>query len=249
MNKNMFAASAILAIGCLSSASAQTVQVDQQNRTIEIAATSSVHVTADRVTITVGYRNYGPTHDAAFADNSKTAAQILKAWKDAGLSEKEIATNALTSRITSESELRDLPSADRKLKEFAVDQSWKITQKIDVAEKLLDIAVDAGANYVGSPDWELTDPDAAETLAYASALEKARVLADQVAKSFGAKTGTLLYASNEARPAQFTSYGVGGGVGGGVFLAGKDSTARPDTKLLPQKIEKSGYVRAIFALE
>jgi uncharacterized protein len=249
MNKSFLAVSAILAIGCLSTSPAQTVQVNQQNRTIEIATTSSIHVTADQVTITAGYRNYGPTHDAAFAENAKIAAQILKAWKDAGLSEKEIATNALSSRITSESELRDLPPADRKQKEFEVDQSWKITQKTDVAEKLLDIAVDAGANFVGSPDWELTDPDAAETQAYASALEKARALADQVAKSFGTKTGALLYASNEARPAQFSSYGVGGGVGGGVFLARSDHTTRPDTKLLPQKIEKSGYVRAIFALE
>ena len=38
---------------------AQSVQVNQQNRTIEIAASSSLEVTADRVTITVGYHNYG----------------------------------------------------------------------------------------------------------------------------------------------------------------------------------------------
>jgi hypothetical protein len=94
----------------------------------------------------------------------------------------------------------------------------------------------------------LIDPDTVETQAYASALEKARSLADQVAKSFGAKTGALLYASNEARPSQFYGAGSGGGVGGGIW-ARKDRTTRPDTKLLPQKIEKSGYVRAIFALE
>jgi uncharacterized protein len=246
MNKYLFAVLAILAVGNLSSASAQQVQVNQQNRTIEIAATSSIEVTADRVTITVGYQNYGPTHDAAFADNARVAAQILKAWTDAGVSEKEVVTIALTSRLTSENELRDMPPEDRKQKEYEVDQSWKITQKIDVAEKLLDIAVDAGANYVGSPVWELADPDAAETQAYASALQKARSIADQTAKSFGAKTGALLYASNESRPAAF---GMGGGVGGGRFSLRMDRAARPDTKLLPQKIEKTGYVRAIFALE
>jgi uncharacterized protein YggE len=248
VNKNLFVALAILAIGCLTSASAQTVQVNQQNRTIEIAATSSIRVTADRVTITAGYHNYGPTHDAAFAKNSRIAAQILKAWKDAGLAEKEISTNELASRLVPENELRDLSPEDRKQMQYEVNQSWKITQKVDVAEKLLDSAVDAGANYVGSPEWELIDPDTVETQAYASALEKARALADQVAKSFGAKTGALLYASNEARPSQFYGAGSGGGVGGGIW-ARKDRTTRPDTKLLPQKIEKSGYVRAIFALE
>lgn len=246
MKKNWIGALTILVLGCFVGASAQTVQVNQQNRTIEIAATSSIQVTADRVTITVGYHNYGPTHDAAFANNAKIAAQILKAWNAAGLSEKEIATNGLASHHTSEGELRDLPPAEREQKEFSVDQSWKITQKTDAAEKLLDIAVDAGANYVGSPEWELADSDAAEMRAYASALEKARALADQVAKSFGAKTGALLYASNESRPSAF---GIGGGVGGGMFSARNDGNARPDTKLLPQKIEKTGYVRAIFALE
>lgn len=229
-------------------ARAQTVQVNQQNRTIEIAATASIQITADRVTLTAGYRNYGPTHEAAFAENARIAAQILKAWTDAGLSQKDIATNALSSRLTSEVELRDMSPEERKQKEYEVDQSWRITQTIDVAEKLLDTAVDAGANYVGDPQWELADPDAAETQAYASALEKTRAIADQMAKSFGAKAGALLYASNEARPSQFGA-GIGGGVAGGAFWARKDRTSRPDTKLLPQKIEKTGYVRAIFALE
>src|SRR5580658_6693815 len=88
MNKNLFAALAILAIGCLASASAQTVQVNQQNRTIEIAATSSIQVTADRVTISAGYHNYGPTHDAAFAENARVAAHILKALTDAGIAQR-----------------------------------------------------------------------------------------------------------------------------------------------------------------
>jgi hypothetical protein len=139
----------IALLACPAMATAQTVQVNQQNRTIEIAATSSIQVTADFVTITLGYHNYGPTHDAAFADNARIAAQILKAWTGAGLSQKEIATSALTSRFTSEIELRGMSPDDRKQKVYEVDQSWKITQKIDIAEKLLDVAVDAGANYVG----------------------------------------------------------------------------------------------------
>src|SRR5271154_752710 len=232
----------IVLLVCPTIAKAQTVQVNQQNRTIEIAATSSIQITADRVTITAGYHNYGPTHEAAFADNSRIAAQILKAWTDAGVPQKSISTNALNSKATSEDDLKDMTSADRKQKQYEVDQSWKITEKVEVAEKLLDIAVDAGANDVDDPEWDLADPDAAEVQAYASALEKARAIADRMAKSFGAKTGALLYASNESRPAQFSSYGVGAGVGGGMFLARNDHTTRPDTKLLPQKIEKSGYV-------
>lgn len=76
---------------------------------------------------------------------SRIAAQVRKAWTEAGLSQKEIATNALTSRLMPDRELRDMSPAERKQKEYEVDQSWKITQKIDVAEKPRDIARDAGA--------------------------------------------------------------------------------------------------------
>jgi hypothetical protein len=240
---------AVILLVCPIVSKAQNVQVNQQNRTIEIAASSSIKVTADRVTITVGYDNYGPTHDAAFADNAKIAAQILKAWTDSGVLQENISTNALHSHATSEDDLKDMTPADRKQRLYEVDQSWKITERVDVAEKLLDIAVEAGANDFGDPEWDLSDPDAANAQAYAVALERARAIADQMVKSFGAKTGALLYVSNDARP----SRAMGGGGGGGnfreSFWARRNRAARPDTKLLPQKIEKTGYVRAIFALE
>ena len=206
-------ASVILAVlVCSSVGKAQSVQVSPQNRTIEIAANSSIEVTADQVTITVGYHNYGSTHDAAFAE---------------------------------EEDLKNMTPAERREKQFEVDQSWRVTQNIEVAAKLLDIAVNSGANDVSDPEWSLADPDAADARAYASALEKARATAEQMAKSFGGKVGALLYASNESKPSHFTSMETVEVTG----VVEKNHSARPDTKLLPQKIEKTGYVRAIFALE
>ena len=216
---------------------AQSVQVNQQNRTIEIAASSSLEVTADRVTITVGYHNYGPTHEIAFAENARIAAAILKAWKDAGVPDQDISTNSLTSHARSEDELKDAPPADRKQKQYVVDQSWKITRKVDVAQKLLDIAVDAGANDIGEQEWHLADPDAAQAQAYTSALEKARSLADQIAKSLGTKIGSLLYVSNESRASNFETVTV---EAASARFANTDRRVRPETKLLPQKVEKSG---------
>jgi uncharacterized protein YggE len=71
-------------------ANAQTVKVDQQNRTIEISAESSIQVVADRVTITVGYRNYGPTHEETirelrigFSNRGKRRASTRKAFLQA----------------------------------------------------------------------------------------------------------------------------------------------------------------------
>jgi uncharacterized protein YggE len=239
-------ASVILAVlVCSSVGKAQSVQVSPQNRTIELAANSSIEVTADQVTITVGYHSYGSTHDAAFAENARVATAILKAWKDAGVPEKEISTGSLNSHVTAEEDLKNMTPAERREKQFEVDQSWRVTQKFEVAAKLLDIAVNSGANDVSDPEWSLADPDAADAQAYASALEKARATAEQMAKSFGGKVGALLYASNESKPSRFTSMETVEVTG----VVEKNHSARPDTKLLPQKIEKTGYVRAIFALE
>jgi len=226
-------------------ANSQTVKVDQGNRTIEISAEGQFQTLADRVTITVGYRNYGPTHDQAFADNASVAARILKSWKDAGIAEKTISTDELISRAVPESSSRDWAEADRKQKQYQVFQSWRISEKPETAERLLDLAVDAGANEVGTPLWALSNSEAAELQAYSSALLKAHDIANQLAKSFGGTVGALLYASNELRP----SGGEAGGVAGGVFFGEITPKTRPDTKLLPQKIEKTAYVRAIFALQ
>jgi uncharacterized protein YggE len=97
MSKFPFAGVVLALLACSTTGNAQSVQVNQQKRTIEIAATGSIEVTADRVTITVGYHSYAPTHDAVFAENARIGATILKAWKDAGVLEKEIATNSWSS--------------------------------------------------------------------------------------------------------------------------------------------------------
>src|ERR1039458_2916640 len=78
-------------------------------------------------------------------------------------------------------------------------QSWAVTESVEVAQKFLDTAIASGANDMSDPQWKLRDPDAAETKAYASALEKARGVAEQMARSFGAKIGPLLYATNQNR--------------------------------------------------
>jgi uncharacterized protein len=227
---------------------AQTVEVNQQNRTIELTTTSSIDLNADLVSIEVGYHNWGPTHDAAYDENMRVAEAILKAWTDAGVSQKEISTQELSSNAVSAQDLKEIPPAERKDKQFEATQSWGITAKPEVAQQLIDLAVSAGANVVNDPQWQLSDPSAAEAKAYATALEQAHGLAEQMAKSFGAKVGALLYATNQTRiMMQIASLAT---VQAETSTAGgrKWPPVHP-VKLLPPKIERSATVRAIFALE
>lgn len=227
---------------------AQQVQVNRENRTIELSIEGSIEVEADLVSITVGYHNFGPTYAVAYADNMRVADQILKAWTSAGVPEDQISTHSLSLSRISDDDLKDMNGADRKQRQFEATQSWTITAKIEVAQKLLDIAVATGTNEVDEPEWKLSDPDAAEGKAYASALEKARGIAGQMAGPFGAKVGALLYATNQTR----TTYVAANMANRIKVLTNERSAAPPPAhpvKLLPQKIQKTATVRAIFALE
>ena len=180
----------VLALLATGTAHGQTVQVNPQNRTIELTAQSSIEIEADLVSVTVGYHNYGTTHEATYNENLRVADEILKSWMDAGLATVDVSTHSLTLSRVSDDDLKNTDASERKQKQFEATQSWTVTQKVAVAQKLLDIAVAAGANEVGDPEWKLSDPDMAEGRAYASALEKAHGIAEEMAHSFGAKVGT-----------------------------------------------------------
>jgi uncharacterized protein len=238
---------ALAAIGT----SAQTVEVNRQNRTIELTAQGSIEVEADLVSITVGYHSWGPTHDAAHDDNARVAAQILKAWTDAGVAAQEISTLELSSNETSAEDLRGMSPAERAARQYEAMQSWRITAKPEVAQMLLDLAISAGANDLNNPVWQISNESAADARAYAAALEQAHTVAEQMAKSFGATVGSLLYATNQNRGfvnlAQLATVETSA-ASVGPAEARKWPPLHP-IKLLPQKLDRSATVRAIFALE
>lgn len=231
-------------------AEAQVVTVDQHNRTIEITVQGSVDIQADLVSITVGYHNWGSTHDAAYQDNMRVADQVIKVWTAAGVSHDEISTEELTTNAVSENELKNIPPTERKQKQYEAMQAWSITAKPEAAQKLVDLAVASGANYVEDPSWQLSDPAAADAKAYAAALAQAHAVAQQLASSFGSKVGPLLYASNQSAVAA-RLMGIGGGM-----IQTESASIVPRTwpplhpvKLLPPKLSRGATVRAIFALE
>ena len=224
---------------------AQTVQVNPQNRTIELSTESTIEVQADIVRVVVGYHNYAPTHDAAYEENIQASSKILKAWTDVGIPENVISTDSISLRAVSDDELKIFPLGERKQKQFEATQSWAITANTEVAQRLLDVGVAAGANEVDDPEWKLSDPDGAEARAYASALEKARAIATKMAAAFGSKIGTLLYASNQGRPMPFFTT-VDASVA--TVVTAKPVPVHP-VKLFPKNIEKSALVRAIFSIE
>ena len=141
------------------------------------------------------------------------------------------------------------PTSVSKLRQYKAHQSWRVRVAASEAQKLIDIAVQAGANGVESVSWEVADEGSLEAKARAAAMEKARRTADELAKSAGAKLGDLLFVSNTSnevflyasRTVQTLSATLS--VDGNGFVPPAFSL-----KLFPEKVEKQASVRAVFAI-
>jgi len=65
-------------------ASAQTIQVNKDNRTIAITTTDEAQAIADRAVVSIGFTLYGTDQDQTYADASKASNAIMAALKAAG---------------------------------------------------------------------------------------------------------------------------------------------------------------------
>lgn len=234
-------------IGIIASAGvlfAQDIQVNRQNKTIAVTAEESTTADAEVALLTVGYRNYGVTQDAAFQENVRVAERITKALLDAKVPKANIETEKLGLART---EIDEKWTTDlKKERQFTAEQSWHVTVSASEAQTVVDLAVKTGANEVEDVDWNVVDPVALQAKAGGAALTKARSIADQMAKGLGTKLGELVYASNRAPVAKMWR-GMTVNTQSVIVL----STAEKQLKLtlFPQKVKSDATVYAVFSIE
>lgn len=223
-------------------ASAQTIQVSKENRTISVTATDKVTAMADIATVHVGFIVYGPDSDVAYANGSRTSNAIMKALTSAGIPSASIESENQSVTPVQNYQVEKLTDAEKAQRQFQVTQSWTVRTDANDAAKVLDLAVKAGANQSGQIDWSFKDENAPEAQAAAKALQRARSQAEQMAESLNAKLGSLLYASNEVQASPIRP----------MMMRAMASPAMDKVEPLainPRQIEKSATVTAIFAIE
>jgi uncharacterized protein len=175
-------------------APAQSQRAGSDRKTIEITATEKVLVAADIATIKIGYQNLSAAKDAAYAENTRTANKIIKAILDAGVPKEAIETESLKLEQDQE---RYGAKSDQPAKYLAF-QEWQIHSAAPDAQKIVDIAIAAGANQIESVEWSVKDPDELDAKAYAAALNRAKSLGEQTASNTGLKLGEIISIANSA---------------------------------------------------
>jgi uncharacterized protein len=220
----------------------QQIQINRQNKTIAITADDSVSVDPDVATITVGYQNYAPTHEAAYRENLRVSSEVTKALLNGGVPKFALETERLRFERAERDE--KWTAEEKKERQFQATQTWTIHVTADRAQAVVDIALRAGANVLEDLDWNVSDPKALQAKAGAAALTKAKTIAEQMAKGLSAKLGDLIYASNRALS--------GAGSFDKIEVSGTPLPPPPPPPhlvLYPKKVKSDATVYAVFAIE
>jgi len=236
--------SCIVLLLSASAVSSQTVDVNRQNRTIEVTVSENISVDAEVADVTIGCLKHGTTHDQAYQENLRVADQVIKSLLQAGVPKENI-----TSRRLELTESETSESSGRKGREFDAHQSWVVRVSAADAQKIIDLAVQAGANGIEDVSWDVKNPESLEAKARAAALAKARETAAEIAKSLDGRLGAALFASNTVAQPFGLETAMSVTQMNYISKAGGTSEPRFSLQLFPEKVEKTATVRVVFALE
>jgi uncharacterized protein YggE len=221
----------------------QGITVSKDNRTIAITATDSVTALADVATVHIGFVAYGVDHDSAYAAGSQVSNAIVAALKAAGVPADAIESENQSFAEVQPYQLNQLSPDDRAKRKWMLNQSWTVRTDAADAARVLDLAVKAGANLSGQIDWSLKDENTPQAQAAGKALERARAVAEEMAKGLNVKLGVLIFASNQtqASPVRPVMAEMG--------MALPVAPPPPPLAINARQIEKSATVYAVFAIE
>lgn len=237
---------AIAILFCVTSATfSQQVQVNRQNRTVDVTVTAKVSAIANLAEVTISCDSHAQTIDQAYQLNLGKADKVVKAMLDAGVPKGDIFSVAFQ---TDEIDTSEAKTKSGQAPRFIAHQTWKIRVTAADAQRIIDLAVAAGANSVERVEWTLSNPDLVEAKARAAALEKARTAASEIANTLGGKLGEVIYVSNESASTTMSDrMDLKSNVP--VSMGKLPEISSPKLQLFPEKVEKEATVRVVFALD
>jgi uncharacterized protein len=228
---------------CAAQMPSQGIAVSKENRSIAITATDSVIVMADVATVHIGFIAYGVDHDSAYATGSKVSNAVIGALKAAGVPADEIESENQNLAEVQPFQLNQLPPEEKARRKWELTQSWTVRTNAADAARVLDIAVKAGANQSGGIDWSLKDANAPQAQAAAKALQRAKTVAEEMAKGLNVKLGALIFASNETQAEPVRP------VMARMQAMAAPAPPPPPLAINPRRIEKTATVYAVFAID
>lgn len=150
---------------------------------ITVQGTGAVQVKPDIARLTLGVQTQATDSSTAARENAERTTRVIDAVKSAGVAEKDIQTANYSIHPQYENRQREPGRFEQVLSGYQVSNSVRIVvRRIGDVGKVIDAAVQAGANVAAGVHFDLEDSTKAkeEALrrAVADALRKGRVIAD-----------------------------------------------------------------------
>jgi len=215
-------------------------QGSESRRTVEATTTEKISVPADSAIVKIGFTHIADTKDAAYSESVRMGNKIVKALTDAGVPSEEIQTESLT--VGREEDMYKNQGSSPKIR-YSAEQQWRIHVVAPDAQKIVDIAVAAGANSVQGVEWNVSDPQSLRAKAYAVALTRARQMAEQAATQAGVKLGELVSIINGEETEGYAKLPMAK-----MAVVAVEAPSTQNLMLYPSKVEREATVTVIYAI-
>jgi uncharacterized protein YggE len=149
---------------------------------VTLSAEARVERAPDLAVMSAGVVTQAPTASEAMRLNAERMSQVVAAVRRAGVAERDIQTSGLSLQPQYDYQDRRAP---RLTGYQATNQVSVRLRELDRAGRVIDSLVEAGANQVSGPGFEIAEPDAALDAARSAAVAKARARADLYARALG----------------------------------------------------------------
>ena len=157
--------------------------------TVSVSGTGRVELVPDRAVFTVGVQTAGPTVAGALQENNTRAAGIIAALKRLGAADREIRTSQVSIYPQQDVQRGSAP----RITGYQVSNTITVSRDDpSMVGKLLQAAVEAGANSVSGVGFAVSDPARGRDAALQAAIADARAKAETLAKAAGRTIGRAL---------------------------------------------------------
>ena len=185
---------AAASIGIAGSAHAAEVQIAATGPVVELMVMEEVDAAPDLVTISAGVQTEAQTAVAALRQNSVEMRQVIERIRTLGIADEDIQTTGISVNARYD---YDRPNQRPVFRGYIASNRVSVNlREIEETGRVLDELVSAGANEINGPNFSLEDDEDAKAQARASALERARVQAQEYAQLAG-YSGLRLLEINE----------------------------------------------------
>ncbi len=169
---------------------------DQQKH-IYVSGTATITAPPDIATVQIGVQTFNEDVEEAVAENNTKAEDIIAAIRQQGVAEKDIQT----SRFNIYPQRDYQNNRPDKIIGFQVDNVVSATVRdLDDIGKVLQAAIDAGANNINGLNFSVDDPTSIRDEARAEAIKDARRRADIMAEAAGVEVGNVISITETSYP-------------------------------------------------